>query len=109
LDSPALFPSEATKRKPVVICVLPHTDLSGAELICRQIQHTLQDCHIVHEHSQVSHCVTLSFGVASLIPIGVASPLELFNAADKALYDAKRQGRNCIVVNSINNSPTVPC
>ncbi|ATS19244.1 diguanylate cyclase response regulator [Parathermosynechococcus lividus PCC 6715] len=91
------------------VIVLPHTDLSGAELICRQIQHALQQCHIVHEHSQVSHCVTLSFGVASLIPLGVASPLELFNAADKALYDAKRQGRNCIVVNSINNSPTVPC
>lgn len=91
------------------VIVLPNTDLGEAELIGRQIQHTLQDCHIVHEHSQVSHCVTLSFGVASLIPLGVASPLELFNAADKALYDAKRQGRNCIVVNSINNSPTVPC
>ncbi|WP_448533324.1 GGDEF domain-containing response regulator [Parathermosynechococcus lividus] len=91
------------------VIVLPNTDLSEAELICRQIQHTLQDRHIVHEHSQVSYCVTLSFGVASLIPLGVASPLELFNAADKALYDAKRQGRNCIVVNSINNSPTVPC
>ncbi|XFA72567.1 diguanylate cyclase [Thermosynechococcaceae cyanobacterium Okahandja] len=91
------------------VMILPNTDLGGAELVARQVQEALQDRCIVHEHSSASHCLTLSFGVTSVIPVGVDSPLELFNAADKALYDAKRQGRNRIVVNSIPKSPTVPC
>ncbi|QEQ01945.1 diguanylate cyclase [Thermosynechococcus sp. B0] len=84
------------------------TDIGGAELVARQLQEAMQARYIVHEYSSASHCVSLSFGVAALIPGGSDSPLELFNAADQALYDAKRQERNRIVVRPIVKSPTVP-
>lgn len=90
------------------VIILPNTDIGGAELVARQLQEAMQARYIVHEYSSAGHCVSLSFGVAALIPGGRDSPLELFNAADQALYDAKRQGRNRIVVHPIVKSPTVP-
>ncbi|URR36793.1 GGDEF domain-containing protein [Thermosynechococcus sp. HN-54] len=90
------------------VIILPNTDIGGAELVARQLQEVIQGRYIVHEYSSVGCCVSLSFGVAVLIPRGSDSPLELFNAADQALYDAKRQGRNRVVVKPIVQSPTVP-
>jgi diguanylate cyclase (GGDEF)-like protein len=40
---------------------------------------------------------TLSVGIASMVPRHGLQPRDLLRAADIALYDAKRQGRNCIV------------
>ncbi|MFW6296504.1 MAG: GGDEF domain-containing protein [Halothece sp.] len=42
--------------------------------------------------------ITLSLGVASLIPDGSNGETDLIAQADRALYEAKNQGRNRVVV-----------
>jgi diguanylate cyclase (GGDEF)-like protein len=47
-----------------------------------------------HEKSMVSNQVTLSLGVSCIIPSDFTTPEELLNHADKALYQAKGEGRD---------------
>jgi diguanylate cyclase (GGDEF)-like protein len=74
--------------------ILPNTPIEGAMTVANLIQKAIQNLAISHEASPIRSHVTLSFGVASLIPIPSLSPLVLINAADSALYQAKKQGRD---------------
>jgi PleD family two-component response regulator len=49
---------------------------------------------IPHVGSLVSQYVTLSMGIASIIPTPDTFPTELISAADEALYHAKAAGRD---------------
>ena len=53
---------------------------------------------IPHAGSHVSSHVTLSLGVATHIPVPGARPGVLVRAADEALYQAKEEGRNRVVL-----------
>jgi diguanylate cyclase (GGDEF)-like protein len=57
--------------------------------------------NIPHAKSLVANHVTLSIGVASTIPDSNGSANALLELADINLYQAKQQGRNCII--STNN------
>ncbi|VXD20767.1 putative diguanylate cyclase/phosphodiesterase (GGDEF & EAL domains) with Phytochrome (GAF) sensor [Planktothrix serta PCC 8927] len=80
--------------------ILPNTNISNsvhlAEKICQQVE-ALQ---IPHLNSEVSDYVTISIGVASLIPMEHLTPQALLHSADQALYQAKQNGRNCIIIAS---------
>ena len=73
--------------------ILPATDLEGAVAVAAKIQQAVWQAEIPHVASEVSAFVTLSLGVVSLNP-RTAFPETLIAAADQALYEAKRQGRN---------------
>jgi diguanylate cyclase (GGDEF)-like protein len=49
---------------------------------------------IVHPQSSVSDYLTVSIGIASVVPTADQSPEDLIAAADAALYQAKRRGRD---------------
>ncbi|MBE9182023.1 PleD family two-component system response regulator [Oculatella sp. LEGE 06141] len=85
--------------------ILPNTDERGALTIAQAVQVAIQHLHIPHADSTVADYITLSVGVACLVPTLNASSEILIAAADVALYQAKQQGRNCYCVHSPNSTP----
>lgn len=76
--------------------ILPNTDAGGAIAVAESIRKAIQDLGIPHQQSDVSSIVTVSIGIATVIPSLGTSPDELIALADRALYDAKKQGRDRI-------------
>jgi diguanylate cyclase (GGDEF)-like protein len=73
------------------VLVLPGTDLTGGTQLAERIRVALAD-RIVLAMDGSRIPVTASFGVAATPPVKTAS--ELFAAADAAMYQAKRAGKN---------------
>lgn len=78
--------------------IMPNTNPEVALKVANRITANVKSLHIVHESSLISDRVTLSCGVASIIPDSTSSMSELINRADQALYEAKGQGRDRIIV-----------
>jgi diguanylate cyclase (GGDEF)-like protein len=78
--------------------ILPNTDLAGALLVAKEIKTTIEDLKISHFTSEVNQYVTISLGIACVIPNLSASQDILIKAADDALYSAKNLGRNRIEI-----------
>ena len=76
------------------VVLLPHTDLSGAFHVAETIRTEVEELNIPHRNSSVGHHVSLSLGVACLVPNEDAPPSYLIESADQALYSAKDLGRN---------------
>jgi len=75
-------------------------DANNAKEVAAKVNQMIRDLNIVHEHSEIAPCVTISIGV-HISPCGTIIDKQiLYNLADKALYTAKTRGRNCAVVNS---------
>lgn len=76
--------------------VLPDTDRAGAYELAQRLRQAVEDLRMEHEGSQ--HCiVTVSVGCATLVPEPGSDANILMEAADRALYDAKRGGRNRVI------------
>lgn len=88
--------------------LLPNTDLEGGIKIAQNIQQAIHSLAIPHEQSDVKNTLTVSLGIASLIPSLELEPDTLVAHADKALYQAKKQGRDRYCVYSISQSPVPP-
>jgi diguanylate cyclase (GGDEF)-like protein len=75
--------------------ILSDTDRDGAFRVAETIRAQIAALKIPHSGSKVNDWVTVSVGVASLIPGRHNQPEELIAIADRALYQAKENGRNC--------------
>ena len=73
------------------LLILPGTDLAGGARVAERIRVALAG-RIVLSADGTPIPVTASFGVAATPPATTAA--ELFSAADAALYEAKRNGKN---------------
>ncbi|MEL6578678.1 MAG: diguanylate cyclase [Cyanobacteria bacterium J06621_12] len=81
--------------------VLPRTSGENAMLVAEKICLQIEALNLTHPNSSVSDRVSLSLGVAAVIPDAQYTKKQLLVTADKALYQAKKQGRNCAVLKSI--------
>jgi diguanylate cyclase (GGDEF)-like protein len=81
------------------VVLLPNTNVEGAMEVAKSIQANLAQLKIPHQSSQVNPYVTASLGVASTIPAPTIAADSLLLNADRALYQAKLAGRNCIFSN----------
>ncbi|MBE9156313.1 diguanylate cyclase [Nodosilinea sp. LEGE 06152] len=74
--------------------VLPDTDTAGAIRVVQMVRHHLQILSLPHGASPSSTTITLSFGIATLVPTPGSPAESILAAADQALYAAKDAGRN---------------
>ncbi len=77
--------------------ILPGTSRNAGASIGERLRVKIGSTEFVYKDKRLP--VTISVGVASF-PVDAASPDELIAAADKALYKAKDQGRNQVVLYS---------
>lgn len=78
--------------------LLPHTDSDAARVVAETIRQRVASLGI-HNPTVAGEKLTISIGVATAIPDGdERNSTSLVDAADRALYAAKRSGRNRVVV-----------
>ena len=76
--------------------ILPNTNKENATLLAQQIHRAIYDMGLEHRASATDNVVSASFGVATIIPTRDILSSLLIALADKALYEAKQAGRNCV-------------
>ena len=74
--------------------IMPNTNAEGAIRVAELIQLEIKQLKIPHAQSQVSAYITLTLGISSQVPTQESQPKFLIDAADQALYAAKKQGRD---------------
>lgn len=90
------------------VVVLPGTSVIHAMAVAESIRANIQAAGIAHAHSGVAAVVTVSLGVAVGIPTQGDVRDALVHAADAALYRAKDQGRNRVVLSDIDRGKGTP-
>ncbi|WP_371194446.1 GGDEF domain-containing protein [Glaciecola sp. SC05] len=76
--------------------ILPGIDAKGALAFGHRLQNHVQNQRIEHKATKLTSLksVTISLGVTSVLPVMKIKPSHIIDQADKALYDAKKDGRN---------------
>ena len=85
--------------------ILPGTNVDGAVQVAERIRASLARRPIATPDGR-SLKLTASFGVAAYPDTGTAE--DLLAAADAALYDAKRSGKNRVAARSVPPEPLIP-
>jgi diguanylate cyclase (GGDEF)-like protein len=79
--------------------LLPGLDLRRAAALAEEARKSIEDLMITHAEAPCG-LVTISIGVESLVPEEAEPAANLVEAADNALYAAKRRGRNTVVAHA---------
>jgi len=81
--------------------IVPRMEGEQAVQLAEQIRERVKALNISHDPYRMcgySSIITLSVGVASLIPHPESNPLTLVQVADEALFESKRQGRDRVTL-----------
>lgn len=78
--------------------IVPHSEAKSISYLADKLLHAVCGLEIPHEASAVSEFVTISVGIASMAPNSDDEAQMLVISADRALYQAKRSGRNRVVL-----------
>jgi diguanylate cyclase (GGDEF)-like protein len=78
--------------------LLPATDAAGALELAEQARARVEARGIAHPNAEVGRILTVSAGVVSLVPDVRLQAVAFVEEADRALYQAKAAGRNCVRV-----------
>lgn len=87
------------------VILLPDTRLEDAAMLAERVRKSVEEQRVPHSDGAIPRIVTVSIGVSSCTPntprhnqtleeASALYPAMLLNAADRALYRAKRNGRN---------------
>jgi diguanylate cyclase (GGDEF)-like protein len=79
-----------------LVMLLPATSGPGAATVAERVRLGVEALSIATARGRGPARITVSLGVASARPAPQTEPGELVAAADRALYRAKREGKNCV-------------
>jgi diguanylate cyclase (GGDEF)-like protein len=77
--------------------ILPETELADAARAAERLRAAVSQAEYRSEQGELMGRVTISIGVSSFRR-SRQSPLAIIEAADRALYQAKTRGRNCVAI-----------
>ena len=77
--------------------VLPETELGDAARIAERLRRSVCETEYTSDQGDPMAHVSISIGLSSFSD-SRQSPLAIMNTADRALYQAKAQGRNCVAI-----------
>ena len=83
-----------------LVLLLPGREVFAAAQVAERLRLDVESRRLLHPASLVAAHVTVSIGVSAMVPDPACSPRELVAAADRALYSAKRNGRNRVCMES---------
>ncbi|MBI9092827.1 MAG: diguanylate cyclase [Desulfobacterium sp.] len=78
------------------VAVMPQNGLKGAMVVAERMQQNIRQLALPHRKSDVSPHITVSIGLACMVPDQRSQTAQLIERADTCLYSAKDQGRNRI-------------
>ena len=76
--------------------ILPETTLEAAREVAEKCRQSVQELGIEHAANSNFGVVTVSIGVACVVPEDALHYGDLIEMADQALYESKEHGRNCV-------------
>nr|WP_248851881.1 diguanylate cyclase [Thiomicrospira microaerophila] len=83
------------------VAILPETNRRGVQMMAEKMRQAVWDLNFAHGYSAVDSRVTVSLGGISREVDTLEEVKELLKYADQALYQAKAQGRNQVVIYGI--------
>lgn len=83
------------------VIILPETDRAGAQKLAEKIRVAIERLAIPHSSSETAPYITISLGVVTVRSKQLEHREQIIALADKAMYDAKEKGRNCLVVSKV--------
>lgn len=89
------------------IALLPDTDQAGVEAVASSIVNAVAALQLPHEVSPTRPFATVSIGASTCLQTQGFSLKQLVRSADKALYQAKRKGRNQLITTEITGYHTI--
>lgn len=78
------------------VVMLMNTTAEGAAVVAEEVRTRIEELGI--ENEEIETVITVSLGVASVVPDNKMDPNELISTADRALYKAKEEGHNRVIV-----------
>ena len=86
--------------------MLGDTPLEGGLNIAEKIRAAVERLGIPHKGAERHQCVTVSIGVTSTLPGHDTNPETVLVAADRAMYNAKNDGKNKVAYSTAARTGT---
>jgi diguanylate cyclase (GGDEF)-like protein len=82
------------------VVLLPNTNINDAAQLCERMREAILELNLPHAYSTVAPVISASFGVTAMLPSSHNAQSQLLENADAALYNAKKNGRNRVVIHA---------